>query len=143
MAGDIGVWTIGIPLAALGITIVGGILRVAHFVSKFETDIEKIRTNGAERRLEIDDRITKLERECTELITQAERRCGETVAAVRQKINDVELWTRDNLVNNKTFSTAMMGIEADFKAIGTRLEAGFDRIEAKFDRGNQRDRDRE
>lgn len=149
MAGDVGVnWSIAIPLVGLGITVASGIWRMSALTASFDTKIADIRTAQAERRLEVDQRhavrrtevdghLARLERECVELIVQAERRYGETAAAVRQKIVDHELWTRDHLVNKEIFNSSMSSIENDFKQLNARLDLWFDRMESKIDRAVQ------
>ena len=90
--------------------------------SRNETD-EKI----AEIRLE-------LERQIDVETDQAVHDFGETVSAIRAKINEMELWNRDNFVNKATFNTVFAQVRADTERLEDKIDARFDRLEAKLDR---------
>lgn len=56
------------------------------------------------------------------------REFGESVMAVRQKINDVELWTRDNLVSKTTFDLVTQRIEKGLEKLGDKIEDRLERL---------------
>lgn len=55
---------------------------------------------------------------------------GEQGHAIRSKIHEMELWTRDNFVSNKTFENVL-----------TNFRDVFNRIEGKLDRSLKKDDD--
>jgi len=58
---------------------------------------------------------------------------GEIASALRQKIQDMELYVRDNFVRKDTFSPLMSKLENDIRGVGDRIEARMIRMEAKID----------
>ena len=58
---------------------------------------------------------------------------GETVNAIRQKMNDMELWNRDNFVSKSTFSTVMEQWRTWFVRFEDKMDKRLDRIDAKLD----------
>jgi hypothetical protein len=72
-------------------------------------------------------------------------RYGETAAAIRNKINEVEIWNRDNFVRRHDFSAVIDGINrsienlraemgASIGAMRTEMTAGIKDIGSKLDR---------
>ena len=51
---------------------------------------------------------------------------GETCAAIRQKLHDVEVFTRDNFVSKDSFESAVGRLERSFDRVTERLEAKLD-----------------
>lgn len=58
----------------------------------------------------------------------SKREFGETVQAVRQKINDVELWTRDNLVDKRTFDLVTNRIEQAVSRLSDKIDDRMDKL---------------
>lgn len=83
-----------------------------------------------------DERVTAFDaarKERTEQIEASTRLSGEAMSAIRQKIIDVELWSRDNYV-----------LRTDFRNVVEGFTKSMDRINDKLDRiaeGMRDDRD--
>jgi hypothetical protein len=58
---------------------------------------------------------------------------GEVGAALRQKIHEVEVFSRDTFVNKPTFETVINRIENSIEKLGDRLETKIDRALARRD----------
>lgn len=116
---DVGIY-IG-PAMAVAIAVVTG-------VWKFRSELA-----AAEKR--IDEQLTKQRRELVELVDETKRLFGETVLAAKQKMHDVELWATKELVTKKD-------VQEDIRALAERMDAGFDRLNFKLDRGPDWNRSR-
>jgi hypothetical protein len=57
------------------------------------------------------------------------REFGESLAALRQKINDVELWSRDEFIRREDFYRIVDGINASIGSWGEKIDARLDRLE--------------
>lgn len=62
------------------------------------------------------------------------REFGEVATALRQKIHEVETWSRDEFVRKKSFDVVIDGLRGDLKSIGDKIEARLLRMEGKIDR---------
>lgn len=58
---------------------------------------------------------------------------GEMGLALRQKINDVEMYVRDTFVRKETFTPMMSKLEEDLATLGDKIDARLLRIDAKLD----------
>ena len=58
---------------------------------------------------------------------------GETIGAIRQKINDVELFSANNYVRRDGFYKVQEELRADVRALGDKIEQRFVRLETKID----------
>lgn len=97
----------GTALAALGI-----VARVTWQVSR----IEKSMRDDFQRE------ITRLEQEARERGDTYRNEFGETCAAIRQKIHDVEVFSRDHFVSKDSFESVVGRIERSFEKMTERLE---------------------
>jgi hypothetical protein len=95
----------------------GRAIENAIFKSRQETDgeIDKLRM---ELRTEHDDFL---------------RRFGDSLAAIRQKVNEVELWARDEFVRRDDFYRILDGINKSIAALGDKIDARTDRLESKIE----------
>lgn len=91
---------------------------------------------------EIIEQVTDHKLETQEKVNRTVRDLDETFRAIRQKINEVELYIRDNYVQEKSFSAIVNQVMSDMKGIGERIENRLLRMENKLDRAKD-DRDRE
>ena len=66
-------------------------------------------------------------------IETLEIRTGELGHALREKINQVELFVRDEFVRKETFNLVTDRISLEVKGLGDRLESRQLRMETKFD----------
>jgi hypothetical protein len=58
---------------------------------------------------------------------------GESVAAIRQKVTEVELWNRDNLVSKSTFQQVISDFRIALQRFEDKLDTRLGRIESKLD----------
>lgn len=58
---------------------------------------------------------------------------GEMGAALRQKINDVELYARDTFMRRDSFQLVQAELKEQVKALGDKIENRLERMEAKID----------
>ena len=124
----------------LGLSIGGGtlllsfvvaVVKTTRAVSKAETEIRS--DMGAEvDNLQRD--ISRLEREAMARGDTYRQEFGETAAALRTKIHEVEVFSRDHFISKDTFSATVGRIEKMFESFGDRLERRFDKIDERFDK---------
>jgi hypothetical protein len=60
------------------------------------------------------------------------RNFGETVSAVRQKINEMELFNRDHFVNTRTFDLVNDQTQQAIRRLEDKLEDRFNKIDDKL-----------
>lgn len=72
--------------------------------------------------------IASIERGNTDRLETSRHETGEMGAALRQKIHDVEVFSRDRFVARETFDAAIMRIERSIEKLGDRLEIKIDRL---------------
>lgn len=59
---------------------------------------------------------------------------GDTGSAIRQKINEVELWTRDHFVPNNHFDQIIKMHDKQNDMLVAKFDSGMQRLEGKIDR---------
>src|SRR5438445_8633933 len=59
---------------------------------------------------------------------------GETITALKQKINDNDIYLRDHFVRRESFRLVADGLRVQIEAAVKRLEAQIDRLSDKIDR---------
>jgi hypothetical protein len=84
-----------------------------------------------EKRLSI--AIAAVKTDLEERLDKAAREHGEALAALRQKIHEVEMWTRDTFVRRDSFLAVVNEVKAGFSELGKRIEARLERMEEKID----------
>lgn len=71
----------------------------------------------------------------SELRSSAEeirKEVGESMTAIRQKITDVELWSRDNFVRRDSFLAIIEALKNDSKILRDDIRGFHDRLDAAF-----------
>jgi hypothetical protein len=81
----------------------------------------------------LSNKITRTRAEIEERQDRQSREVGETVAAVREKINQVELYCRDTFVRRDGFYKVRDELAVDIKTLGEKIEARLERMESKID----------
>lgn len=109
----------GTAITALGLNVIVAIVGLTWGLGKIRDTV----------RDEIDVHRNRIDAE----IDNVRLEFGESVRAVRQKINDVELWTRDNLVKKDSFGTVTDRISREVRDLGERLDKRLERMESKID----------
>lgn len=93
----------------------------------------KITKAQADIKADITAAITNHKKEVAESLEVHQRLIGEALSAIRQKINDVELWGRDHYVGKEDFTKALDQLNASIRRIDDSLGARLIRMEAKLD----------
>lgn len=109
---------------ALGVNVFlqlfGGGWKLNSKLTGMEASLRKTIT---ETKVEIEGRVERVSREA-----------GESVAAVRQKIHEVEIWSRDTFSRRESLYKVKDDLAADIKALGDRVEAATGKLEDKIDK---------
>jgi hypothetical protein len=84
-------------------------------------------------RQETDNEIDKLRGELRTEHDDFMRRFGDSLAAIRAKVNEVELWARDEFVRRDDFYRILDGINKSITALGDKIDARTDRLESKIE----------
>lgn len=62
------------------------------------------------------------------------REVGETFAALRTKVQEVELFSRDTFMRRDSAGKMQDALQSDFRSLGEKIDNRLERMEAKFDR---------
>jgi hypothetical protein len=107
------------------VALVGGVASIVWKLSRVEKEI----------RDDMDAQIDNLQRDVQGLTRDSLGRTetlrhetGEMGSAIRQKIHDVEMFTRDTFVRKDTFEAVMNRIEKSIEKLGDRLEEKIDKM---------------
>lgn len=125
-------------------TIVALVGAVAAGVTKFWAVERAIDDRAAERdeelRTEMEakfDNLTRdmktIERDSLARVDTTRHETGEVGAALRQKIHEVEVFSRDTFVSKGSFETVVNRIENSIDKLGDRLETKIDRALGRRD----------
>lgn len=82
----------------------------------------------------LNNRVTEVQIESGDDLEKSERRMGEIMLSLRQKINETELWNRDNFVRRSDFTAIMEGVNRSIDNLSTRMEMALAKIDAKIDK---------
>lgn len=107
----------GTAVAAVGLAI-----RVTWSLSRIEKSL----------RDDMRKDVSRLEREAVVRGESYRQEFGETAAAIRQKIHDVEVFSRDHFVSKDTFETVINRFERTVEKMTDRLEMKFDKAIEHF-----------
>jgi hypothetical protein len=115
-----------VALGVFGLLLNAGILAVTGTwkLAQVEASLRKTLTS---HRDEIDMDLDAVRREC-----------GESLLALRTKINEVELWCRDNYVRRDSFYKVADTFQSDMKSMGADLKAQLEKIDGKLERLRER-----
>lgn len=120
---------------ATGVTVVGWIGQM-FYLSIWGT--AKIVNAQADIKADITAAITNHKKEVAQSFEAHQRLIGEAISAIRQKINDVELWGRDNYVAKDDFTEALNRLNQSMVRMDDSLGARLIRMEAKIDAASPR-----
>lgn len=109
----------GTALAALALNMIIAVVGLTWGLGKIR---DTVRDAIDVHRKKIDEEIDTLRHEF-----------GETVQAIRMKVTEVELWTRDNLVKKESFGLVTDRISREVRDLGERLDKRLERMEGKID----------
>jgi hypothetical protein len=109
-----------LEVADLAIYISGGTaLAVVGYAVKITWQLSRVEKSVRE---DLQREITRLEQEARERSDTYRNEFGETCAAIRQKIHDVEVFSRDHFVSKDSFESVFGRIERSFEKMTERLE---------------------
>ena len=114
-------FTESIALSSLCFNVVAAVIALTWGLSRVRDAVRE----------EIDSNRDRLEAD----IDNLGRSFGETVAAVREKVREVELFTRDTFIRRDSFYKSWELLSADIKAQFSRLDSRLERMETKLDSG--------
>ena len=120
-----------VSVTGIMLSVVGMAVKTTRAVSRAETEIR------ADLDAQIDNLqrdISKLERTSMERSDEMTRDFGETVAAVRQKVHDVEVFTRDTFVRKDSFEMVVGRLEKSIEKLGDKIEDKLERFVERFNK---------
>ena len=120
-----------VSVTGIMLSVVGMAGKTTRAVSRAETEIR------ADLDAQIDNLqrdISKLERTSMERSDVMTRDFGETVAAVRQKVHDVEVFTRDTFVRKDSFEMVVGRLEKSIEKLGDKIEDKLERFVERFNK---------
>lgn len=119
---DVGIYA---TIGTLGLAIVGYSVRLTWQVAKIEKE-QREYTNA---------QIDNLQRDFNEMTAAGSVRAetirhesGEMGSAIRQKIHEVEMFTRDKFVSKESFELVVNRIEKSMEKLGDRVEEKLDKF---------------
>lgn len=95
-----------------------------------------LRHSMLQTKVELTAAISQSRNELYDRLERQSREFGEVATALRSKISEVELYTRDHFVRKEAFAPVMLKIEGDIRDIGDRIETRLLRMEQKIDSNN-------
>jgi hypothetical protein len=113
---------LAITLTALGfvlnviVLMVGGVWKLSRVENAIKEDISN-------HQQYTDSEFAKVRREF-----------GETAAAIRQKLHEIELWSRDHFVLREAFQAALGQVTEAIQTMDEKIETRLMRMETKIER---------
>lgn len=117
-----------IALAGLTCTIVVAIIGAVWMLTNRLSAVEG----------ELRDVLTSHRNELDAELDSARRECGEGLQAIRQKIHEFEIWSRDTYVRRDSFYKVADTFQSDMKAMGSDLKSQLEKIDGKLERLRER-----
>lgn len=124
--------------AATLLTIIGAVVKIMRYVAVVEKDL---REHVAEEIEKVDAEIENVSRDVikvgNDVVKRTEtlqRETGEVGAALRTKIHELEVFTRDHFVSTKDFEAVVGRLERSFDGLGDRIEKRLDRIDERIEK---------
>lgn len=122
-------WPIAIGVGTLILNFLTAIIGGTWALSRSKNGLMiKFEEKLAARHIELKTELETLDHRFGSDLDLVERRVGETISAIRQKVTEVELWNRDNLVNKDT----LLEIKETLRRFEDRLDKRLDRIEKEL-----------
>ena len=106
---------------------------VLNSVKSLSELIQKHETDDRTRFERIEEDILGLQRQIVSEGATRSREAGESIAAIRQKVHEVETWSRDNFLRRESFTQTMAAYEARSTESRNDLKDRLGRIESKID----------
>lgn len=117
-------------IASFILAAAAGIITVTWQISRIQISLkDELAQQSKERVAMINSLRDELEQRQDSLM----RDIGETIAALRQKLHQTEIWSRDTFVRRETFISVLGENKTSLVELGERLEKRLDRLEEKLD----------
>lgn len=113
------------------VALVGGTWGISKITANISTEFQQELDGQKE---DTTRRLDGLQRLMSGNELAMERNIGETGAAIREKIKEVELFTRDNFVRRDTFHEMVQLLTTNMQTQFGRLEETLNRLSDKLDR---------
>jgi hypothetical protein len=114
----------------------GGILvAVTMFLSRMEKRLsDKIATERREIDEAHSEAVSIIHRQHSTSLETIRREFGEVVSALRQKVHEIETWSRDHFVRRDSFEHVIGEIKDMIAGQGEKIDKRLERIDEKLDR---------
>lgn len=120
-------------IIGLIVAVAGGVWRLAQIEKSIldagKDDDEELRTDMDAKFENVARDIFRVDRDNVGRAEIIRNEVGEMGSAIRQKIHEIEVYTRDTFVTRQNFETAMSRIERSVDKLGDRLEAKIDSLQ--------------
>ena len=122
---DVGIY---IGIGTFAMAVVGYAIKLTWQVSRVE---QEVRDDMDAQIDNVQRDIKTMERDSLARAETLRHETGEMGSAIRQKIHDVEMFTRDTFVRKDTFEAVMTRIEKSIDKLGDRLEEKIDKMKGR------------
>lgn len=109
------------------------VAQTAGFLWKLHTEANSIRDTITDHQAATNAEFANVRRETFDMIVGLRREFGETAAAIRQKVNEVELFCRDTFLRQESFYKANDETRIEIRALGDKMDIGFVRLNERID----------
>lgn len=117
--------------AATLLAIIGAVVKVMRYVAAVEKDVRE-HVNAETENVSRD--VSKLGIEIVKRSESLQRETGEVGAALRAKIHELEVFTRDHFVSKQSFEAFAGRIEKSVDNLGDKIERRFDKIDERIEK---------
>lgn len=125
---DYGVY---IAAAMLFLTIIGAVVKVTLHISGVEKSVMD-HTNANVENLERD--MKEVQSDAGRRIESLAQQTGEMGNALRTKMHEIEVFTRDHFVTRDSFASTMDRFEKSLDTLGDRIEKRLDKFAERMDK---------
>ncbi len=126
--GDYGVY---LTAAGLFLAIIGAVVKVTLHISGVEKAVME-HTNANVENMERDMRA--VQSDATRRIETLTQQTGEMGTALRTKLHEIEVFTRDHFVTRDSFASTMDRFEKSLDTLGDRIEKRLDKFAERMDK---------
>jgi len=124
-------YSIWITAAGLFLAIIGSVMKVMRYVSDIEKSVMD-HTNANVENLERDMR--DVQSDAGRRIETLTQQAGEMGNALRTKLHEIEVFTRDHFVTKDSFASTMDRFEKSLDTLGDRIEKRLDKFAERMDK---------
>lgn len=126
-------WDQPLVIVALATFVVGGVGTAGGLAWRFSRVEKAIIEQIVRTKEEIEEKLADERRQFDLVLDRTRRDFGETAAALRTKIQEVELFTRDTFMRRDSFYEVARQQQIENKSAWDRIEKRLERMELKID----------